>query len=67
MEGAVMKAFIALAATLAINVALLGTLQWSAKQAQTAPTGEVSITQLPDAAASYAQLTSVQRRDARAL
>jgi hypothetical protein len=62
-----MRPLIAFAATLAINAALLGTLQWSARQAQAPPTGEVLITQLPDAAASYARLTSAQPRNANAL
>jgi hypothetical protein len=42
-----MKTFIAFAASVAINFAMLGALDWSVSQAQVAPSGEVSITQLP--------------------
>jgi hypothetical protein len=45
-----MKTLIAIAASLAVNFAGLGALEWSAFQAQTPPAGEVSITQAPDEA-----------------
>ena len=45
-----MKAFIALAASFAVNLAILGTLEWSAFQAQTPPAGEVIVTQAADEA-----------------
>ena len=37
---------VALTAAIAVNVAVLGTLQWTAANARYAPTGEVVITQL---------------------
>jgi hypothetical protein len=43
-----MKTFIALAASFAVNLAILGTLEWSAYQAQTPPAGEVIVTQTSD-------------------
>lgn len=52
-----MKILIALAASLVVNFAALGALDWSAQQAQIAPVGEVSVTQLPDPTelSAYAQ------------
>lgn len=40
------KQLIAFAASLAVNFALLGAMDWSAHDAQTAPAGEVTVTQL---------------------
>ena len=42
-----MKNLITLAASIAVNAAILGALDWSAWQAQVPPAGEVSVTQLP--------------------
>jgi hypothetical protein len=42
-----MKSLIAFAASIAVNAAILGALDWSAGQAQVPPAGEVLITQLP--------------------
>jgi hypothetical protein len=42
-----MKSLIAFAASIAVNAAILGALDWSAWQAQVPPAGEVLITQLP--------------------
>jgi hypothetical protein len=42
------KTTVALAASLAVNVALLGGLDLSARHAQVAPQGVVEVTQLPD-------------------
>jgi hypothetical protein len=42
-----MKNLIAFAASIAVNAAILGALDWSALQAQVAPAGEVLVTQLP--------------------
>lgn len=55
-----MKILIALAASLVLNLAALGALDWSAQQAQIAPVGEVSVTQLPDPTelSAYAQSAS---------
>ncbi len=41
-----MKNLIAFAASVAVNLAILGALGWSAHQTQVPPSGEVSITQL---------------------
>jgi hypothetical protein len=49
-----MKTFIALAASFAVNLTILGTLEWSAYQAQTPPAGEVIVSQAPDEAALLA-------------
>jgi hypothetical protein len=43
-----MKTLIAFAASLAVNVAILSALEWSAFQAQTPPAGEVTITEAAD-------------------
>ena len=43
-----MKTLIALAASLSLNLTVLAGLDWSAREAQVAPTGVVSITQLPE-------------------
>lgn len=43
-----MKTVIGLVASLIVNGFVLGTLNWSAQQAQLPPAGEVSIVQLPD-------------------
>jgi len=59
-----MKTLIALAASLALNFAVLGALEWSAFQAQTPPRGEVSITEAPDEADLLAY---AKDRDAQAL
>jgi hypothetical protein len=45
-----MKTFVALAASLAVNAAILGTLEWSAYEAQTPPAGVVTVTQTDDEA-----------------
>jgi hypothetical protein len=58
-----MKTFIALAASFAVNLAILGTLEWSAYQAQTPPTGEVFVTEVSDSA----QLLAYRGRAAQAL
>jgi hypothetical protein len=50
MEQAVMKTLIALAASLSLNLTALAGLDWSARLAQVAPEGVVSITQLADPA-----------------
>ena len=44
-----MKTIFGLLASLVVNGFILGTLDWSAQQAQLPPAGEVSIVQLPDA------------------
>jgi hypothetical protein len=49
-----MKSLIAFAASLAVNAAILGALDWSAWQAQVPPAGEVLITQLDADLAAYA-------------
>jgi hypothetical protein len=61
-----MKNFIALAASLVVNFAVLGALDWSAFQAQVPPTGEVSVTQLPAEAdlATYASVADAVHRQA---
>ena len=43
-----MRTFFAVVASLAINVAVVGTLDWSTHSAQAAPAGEVTVVQLPD-------------------
>jgi hypothetical protein len=64
-----MKTLIALAASIAVNAAILGALDWSAWQAQVPPAGEVSITQLPLDAdlAAYASADSVGDRRVRVM
>jgi hypothetical protein len=59
-----MKNLIAIAASIAVNVAILGALDWSAWQAQTPPAGEVSVTQVPLEAdlAAYASADDGARR-----
>ena len=37
-----------MAASLVVNLTVLGALEWSAHLAQVAPPGEVSVTQLPE-------------------
>ena len=43
-----MKTLIALAASLSLNLIVLAGLDWSARVAQVAPAGVVSVTQLPE-------------------
>ena len=54
---------IGLAASLALNTAVLAGLDWSAHQAQIAPAGIVSVVQLPDPTdlQAYAQTSQTQR------
>ena len=54
-----MKTLIALAASLALNLIVLAGLDWSARVAQVAPAGVVSITQLPEPTLlqAYAQVS----------
>jgi hypothetical protein len=56
-----MKTVIGLVASLVVNSFVLGTLDWSAQQAQVPPAGEVSIVQLSDATAlpAYADARQV--------
>jgi hypothetical protein len=56
-----MKTLIALAASLVVTFGALGVLDWSAQQAQIAPIGEVSVTQLPEPTelSAYAQTVTV--------
>lgn len=42
------KTAVALAASLVVNAAVLGSLDWSVHEAQIAPTGTVVVKQLPD-------------------
>lgn len=42
------KTTLALVASLAVNVAVIGSLDWSVHLAQTAPEGTVVVKQLPD-------------------
>jgi hypothetical protein len=56
-----MKTVWGLMASLVVNVLILGTLDWSARQAQLPPAGEVSIVQLSDSVAlpAYADARQV--------
>lgn len=64
-----MKTVIGLIASLAVNGAILGMLDWSAQQAQAPPGGEVLIMQLPDPLAlpAYADARPAGVSAARAL
>jgi hypothetical protein len=52
-----MRTLITAVASVVVVFAALGALDWSAHEAQTAPVGEVSVTQLPDSSevAAYAR------------
>ena len=58
------RPLIAFAASLALNLTVFAGLDWSAREAQAAPKGIVSITQLVDASEleTYAQLSHPKAR-----
>lgn len=62
-----MKTLIAIAASAAVNLALLGALDFDVLQAQTAPAGEVFVTQLPIAGELAALADAVQGTRSRAV